>query len=102
MRMFAMRQEETPLSLIYRARDASTLLPTAAVRGSGEDRYVFTVDQNTAAFGGNTLRLHKMDVKVVGEYGGVTAVQEDLTYYTIAYGEDRAIDDEGVVMEYIK
>lgn len=100
--VFAMRQEETPLSLIYRARDASTLLPTAAVRGSGEDRYVFTVEQNTAAFGGNTLRLHKMEVKVIGEYGGTSAVQEDLSYYTIAYGEDRAIDDGDVVMEYIK
>ena len=100
--VLAMMQEETPISLIYRSRDSSTLLPTTAVRGSGEDRYVFTVEQNTAAFGGNTLRLHKMSVKVIGEYGGTTAVQEDLTYYTIAYGEDRAIDDGDVVMEYIK
>lgn len=100
--VFAMMQEETPLSLVYRAREASTLLPTAAVRGSGDDRYVFAVEQNSAAFGGNTLKLHKMDVKVIGEYGGTTAVQEDLTYYTIAYGEDRAIGDGDVVMEYIK
>ena len=78
------------------------LLPTAAVRGAGEERYVFVVDQNTAAFGGNTLRLHKMEVKVIGEYGGTTALQEDLSYYSIAYGEDRAISDGDVVMEYLK
>ena len=100
--VLAMMAEETPLSLIYRAREASTLLPTGAVRGSGDERYVFIVEQNTAAFGGDTLKLHRMDVKVISEYGGTTAVQEDLSYYTIAYGEDRAIDDGDVVMQYIK
>ena len=100
--VYGMLQEETPLTLTYRSREAATLLPTNAVRGSGEDRYVYVVEQNTAAFGGNTLKLHKMSVKVVGEYGGITALQEDLSYYTIAYGEDRAIDDGDVVMEYLK
>ena len=100
--VYAMLQEETPMTLIFRAREASTLLPTNAVRGSGDDRYVFTVEQNNAAFGGNTLKVHKMSVKVIGEYGGTTAVQEDLSYYSIAYGEDRAISDGDVVMEYLK
>ena len=100
--VYAMLQEETPLTLIYRAREANSLLPTSAVRGSGDDRYVFVVEQNTAAFGGNTLRLHKMGVNVVGEYGGTTALEDDISYYTIAYGEDRAIDDGDVVMEYMK
>ncbi len=100
--VYAMLQEETPMTLVYRAREAATLLPTNAVRGSGDDRYVYVVEQNTAAFGGNTLRLHKMEVKVIGEYGGTTAVQEELSYYSIACGEDRAIDNGDVVMEYLK
>ena len=99
--VYAMTQEETPMTLIYRAREATSLLPTSAVRGSGEERYVYVAEQNTAAFGGSTLKLHKMDVKVLGEYGGTTSIQEDISYYTIAYGEDRAISDGDAVMEYL-
>lgn len=100
--VYAMLQEETPMTLIYRAREATSLVPTSAVRGSGDDRYVYVTEQNTAAFGGSTLRLHKMDVTVLGEYGGTTSVKEDVSYYTIAYGEDRAISDGDAVMEYLK
>lgn len=89
------------MTLVYRAREATSLLPTSAVRGSGDDRYIFVTEQNTAAFGGNTLKLHKLAVKVLGEYGGTTSVQDDVTYYTVAYGEDRAVDDGDAVMEYL-
>ena len=99
--LYSMMQEDTPMTLIFRAREATSLVPTSAVRGSGDERYVFVTEQNTAAFGGSTLRIHRMDVTVVGEYGGTTSVQEDITYYTIAYGEDRAISDGDAVMEYL-
>ena len=99
--VYAMTQEDTPLTLIFRAREATSLLPTSAVRGSGNDRYVFIAEKNTAAFGGSTLKLHKMSVNVLGEYGGTTSIQEDLSYYTIAYGEDRSISDGDAVMEYL-
>ena len=99
--VYAMTQEDTPMTLIFRARDATTLLPTSAVAGSGNERYVYIAEKNDSAFGGNTLKVHKMDVKVLGESGGTTSVQEDLSYYIIAYGEDRAIKDDDAVMEYL-
>ena len=99
--VYAMTQEDTTMTLIFRAREATTLLPTSAVAGSGNERYVYVTEKNDAAFGGNTLKIHKMDVKVLGESGGTTSVQEDLSYYTIAYGEDRAIKDGDAVMEYL-
>ena len=99
--VYAMLQEDTPITLIFKAREATSLVPTSAVRGSGDERYVYVTEQNTAAFGGSTLRLHKMDVTVLGEYGGTTSVQEDISYYTIAYGEDRAVSDGDAVMEYL-
>ena len=89
------------MTLVYRARDASSLLPTNAVRGSDDQRYVYIVEQNTAAFGGNTLKLRKLEVKVIGEYGGVTALQDDISYYQVAYGEDRAVSEGDVVMQYL-
>ena len=100
--VYGMTQEDTTMTLIYRAREATSLLPTSAVRGSGEDRYVYLAEQNTAAFGGDTLKVHRMDVTVAGEYGGTTSIKEDISYYTIAYGEDRAISDGDAVMEYLK
>ena len=100
--VYAMMQEDTTMTLIYRAREATSLVPTSAVRGSGDDRYIYVTEQNTAAFGGNTLKVHKMDVTVAGEYGGTTSIKEDVSYYTIAYGEDRAISDGDAVMEYLK
>ncbi len=99
--VYSMTQEDTVMSLIYRAREATSLLPTSAVRGSGEDRYVFVTEDNTAAFGGSTLKLHKMNVKVMGEYNGTTSVQEDLSYYNIAYGEDRSVNEGDAVMQYL-
>lgn len=100
--VYSMLQEETPISLIFRAHEATTLLPTSAVRGSGDERYVYVADQNNEAFGGKTLKLRKMEVKVLGEYGGTTSIEEDLGYYNIAYGEDRAVSDGDAVMEYLK
>ena len=89
------------MTLVFRAREATSLLPTSAVRGSGDDRYIYVAEQNNAAFGGSTLKLHKLDVKVLGEYGGTTSVQDDVTYYSVAYGEDRAVDNGDAVMEYL-
>ena len=100
--VYSMLQEDTPMTLIYRAREASSLLPTSAVRGSGDERYVYVTEQNTAAFGGNTLKIHKMEVTVLAEYGGTASIKEDISYYSIAYGEDRAISDGDAVMEYLK
>ena len=99
--VYAMLQEDTVLSLIYRSKEATTLLPTNAVYGSGSDTYVFTVEKNTSAFGNGTLKVHKLSVKVLAEYGGTSSLEDDITYYTLAYGEDRAIEDGDTVMEYI-
>lgn len=99
--LYSMMQEDTPMTLIFKAREATSLIPTSAVRGSGDERYVFVTEQNTAAFGGSALRLHRLDVTVAGEYGGTTSVKEDISYYTIAYGEDRAVSDGDAVMEYL-
>ncbi len=100
--VYSMMQEDTAITLIFRAREATSLLPTNAVRGSADERYIYVTEQNTAAFGGNTLRVHRMDVTVMGEYGGTTSIKEDISYYTVAYGEDRAISDGDAVMEYLK
>ena len=99
--VYAMTQEDTDIDLVFRASGATCLVPSSAVRGSGESRYVLTTSKNQSAFGGSTLKLSKQDVTVLGEYGGVTSVEEDLSNVTVAYGEDRPIAEGDIVMEYV-
>ena len=99
--IYAMTMEDTPLVLIYRAKDSTTLLPVSAVRGSGDDRYIYTVEQESGAFGSTSMKLHKMSVKVLAESGGMASIEEDVSYYSIAYMEDRPINDGDTVMEYV-
>ena len=100
--VYAMTLEDTPLTLIYRAKDSTTLLPVTAVRGSGEDRYVFVTEKNASAFGGDTLKLRKLPVNVQAESGGTASIDDDITYYTIAYMEDRPVNEGDAVMEYLQ
>ena len=56
----------------------------------------------TTAFGKRRLSLSKMDVHVIAEADGTASIQEDLSYYSIAYMEDRALREGGDVMEYLE
>lgn len=98
--VYSMVQEETPLTVVYRARQATTLIPSSAVHGTGSDRYIFTVDTAYSSFGNSKMTVHKMSVNVLAEVGGTVSVEEDLGYYSIAYMEDRPISDGDTVMLY--
>ena len=99
--VYAMTVEETPMSLVFRAKQATTLIASSAVHGTGDARYVYTVDTSYSNFGNSKMTVHKMSVTVLAEAGGLTSVQEDLGYYSIAYMEDRPINDGDTVMLYI-
>ena len=99
--VYAMTLEDTPLQLIHRAREATTLVPVSAVRGSGDDRYLYVVEENYAAFGASVMKLRRLNVTVLAEYGGTASLQEDVSYYTIAYMEDRPVNEGDAVMEYL-
>ena len=46
------------------------------------------------------LSVATMDVTVIAEADGVASIQEDLSYYQLAYMEDRPLRDGADVMEY--
>ena len=85
----------------YRSNDTTTLLPSSAVRGAGDERYVYVLQQRQSAFGVNSLVTQKQDVTVLAEAGGQVSVAEDLSYMQIAYMEDREISENMTVMEYV-
>lgn len=53
----------------YRATTSTTLLPASAVRGSGDSRYVYVVNEESNALGQRVLKVKKQDVKVLSEVG---------------------------------
>lgn len=100
--MYALSQDSVKLTVLFKSNQSSCLLPASAVRGSGDSRYVYTVNERTTTFGKKKLSLSKMNVHVIAEADGVASIEEDLSYYTIAYMEDRTLRDGSDVMEYVE
>ena len=84
----------------YRATTSTTLLPASAVRGSGDSRYVYVVNEESNALGQRVLTVKKQDVKVLSEVGSTVSIQDDLSRQRVAYMEDRTISDGSEVMVY--
>lgn len=92
--------EATQMVASYRATSSTTLLPVSAVRGSGDSRYVYVVNESMNALGERTLTVSQQSVTVLAEVGATASIQEDLSRQRIAYMEDRAISDGSQVMTY--
>lgn len=98
--VYAMTAEETPLTLVNRAKTQTTLLSANAVHGTGSDRYIYTVETSYSSFGNSKMTVHKMSVTVLAEANGMVSIEEELGYCDIAYMEDRPISDGDCVMLY--
>ena len=93
-------QNDVTLRLTTRAQEATCLVSPAAVRGSGDDRYVFVALKESSTFGGTQMKVQKVSVTVLGESDSAVSVSEDLTRQQIIYMEDRAVSEGDFVMEY--
>lgn len=98
--VYSMTLEDTPLTIVNRAKQNTTLLSTSAIHGTGSDRYVFVVETSYSSFGNSTMTVRKQSVTVLAEADGVASIQEDVGWYDIAYMEDRTISDGDTVMLY--
>ena len=90
----------TKLTLNFTARESTNLLPASAVRGSGDSRYVYVVNERQTTFGQKKYSISKQEVNVIAEADGTASIEEDLSYYDIAYMEDRALTEGSDVMRY--
>ena len=96
----ALLSAEVEMTASYRAASSTTLLPASAVRGSGDSRYVYIVNEESNALGQRVLKVKKQDVKVLSEVGSTVSIQDDLSRQRVAYMEDRTISDGSEVMVY--
>lgn len=98
--VYAMMAADTELTLVNRAKSQTTLLSASTVHGTGDDRYIYTVETSYSSLGNSKMTVHKMAVTVLAEAGGMVSIEEELGYYDIAYMEDRPISDGDSVMLY--
>lgn len=92
--------KQVDLSITYKAAASTTLLPAAAVRGVGSSRYVYLISEEWSKTGRTVLRVQKLPVTVLAEYGDTASVENELGNSRVAYMEDRAISEGSEVMAY--
>ncbi len=100
--VYGMMENGVSMVLVYNAKETTTLLETNVLRGSKPDYYVFVAKRNEGAFAGDSYTVEEKKVKVLGMTSERASVQDDLSAYMIAYGEDRAISNGDTVMEYVQ
>jgi hypothetical protein len=100
--VYSIMENGTNMVLVYNARETSTLLDTNVVRGTKPDYFVFVAKRNEGAFAGDTYKLEESKIKVIAMTSEKVSVQDDLSAYVLAYGEDRTISNGDTVMEYVQ
>lgn len=90
------------VNITNRAKQATTLLPISALRGSGEDTYVYQVKYT---YGGmlasKSLMVVKVPVTVIERSSTTVSIAEDLEGDNLAVREDRLLTDGQTVMLYV-
>ena len=87
----------------WKDENTTTLIPTAALRGSEGDYYVYTApNYGDGAEEGSRLKITitRKNVTVLSQSGTVTSVEENLKYDPIVYMEDRPLTEGCEVMPY--
>lgn len=98
----ALLETGAQVNITHRARQATTLLPVSALRGSGEDTYVYRIQY---VYGGllstRSMAVVRTPVTVIERGSKTVSVAEDLEGEEIALREDRPLTDRQTVMNYI-
>ncbi len=96
--------ENTEMTVTYRAKDSATLIPASAVRSEGEGQdYVYLINHTWGGFlSSSSMKVTKTSVTVLERGDTVVSIQQEMEYQDIADKEDRALTDGCTVMEYIE
>ncbi len=86
------------VSMALQTDTAHALVPMSAIHGSGDNRYVYVVEESKTALGGTEMRVSRLSITVIAEADGMAAVEEKLTRVRLAYMEDRPLSDGSAVM----
>lgn len=99
--MRALMDAELGIKVTYKSKQNSTLLPASTVRSEGENMdFVYVIDYEYD-FWGTKMKLRKQTVTVIERSDSDVSVSEEMRGTYLADKEDRAIEDEKYVMEYV-
>ena len=95
-------QEGVNVTVTYRAKEATTIVPSSAIRGRSGEEYVYLI-QNTweGILAQKGMQVVKTPVTVIERNESGVSIAEDLAGKRIADREDRPLSDNAQVMEYI-
>ena len=100
--MRSLVQNGVEVSITYRAKDSSTLLPASCVRNDGSD-YIFLIQNSYGGFMSSSgMKVVKTQVTVLERSDKTISVAEDFSWQQIADREDRTLSDGAAVMEYVE
>jgi len=92
------------VKITYRAKDATSILPNAAVRseGDGKGDYIYVSDYKYDGLWGSYMVARKVPVTVLERGDKEVSIQEDLRYGSRpVYQESKSLKDGGRIEEYI-
>ncbi|MCH5287833.1 MAG: hypothetical protein J1E43_10450 [Christensenellaceae bacterium] len=91
------------VSITYRARQSSTLIPASAIHNDGDGDYVYLIRWSGGGFMSQSrMTVEKTKVTVLDRNDTVVSISEDYTYQQLADREDRGLTDKMTVMEYVQ
>lgn len=92
-----------PISITYRARQSSTLIPASAIHNDGEGDYIYLIRWSGGGFMNQSrMTVEKATVTVIDRNDTVVSIQEEYNYQQLADREDRGLEDKMTVMEYVQ
>ena len=90
------------VSITYRARQSTTLLPASAVRSDSSSDFIYLIQyQYGGLMSQTTMKVKKTPVTVVDRSDTVVSIAEEYSYQQVADREDRSLSDDLTVMEYL-
>ena len=91
------------VSITYRARQSTTLIPASAIHNDGEGDYIYLIRWTGGGFMNQSrMTVEKAKVTVIDRNDTVVSIQEEYNYQQLADREDRGLDDKMTVMEYVQ
>ena len=91
------------VSITYRARQSTTLIPASAIHNDGEGDYIYIIRWTGGGFMNQSrMTVEKANVTVIDRNDTVVSIQEEYNYQQLADREDRGLDDKMTVMEYVQ
>ena len=95
-------QNGAEISITYRAKESSTLLPASCVRNDGSD-YIFLIQNSWGGFMSSSgMKVIKTPVTVLERSDKTVSIAEDFSWQQVADREDRSLSDGAAVMEYVE